>query len=127
MLKLHSLQLDIKEFVNFIGVGVINTFLTYFIYLGLLMIAHYHLAYFISYVIGIAISYILNLKYVFKKKSSINKIFKFPLVYVAQYFIGAVLMEVLINKLDINQVFAPIVVIVITLPITFFLAKKVLQ
>jgi GtrA-like protein. len=115
-----DLNKGLKEFIGFLGVGVTNTILTYFIYLLLLFVIHYQLAYLFSYILGIFITYYLNLKFVFKKKSNKEKILKFPLVYIFQYIVGAILMNIIVNKLDINKSFAPILIILFMLPITFF-------
>ena len=122
-----NLNINLKEFIGFLGVGVTNTVLTYIIYSFLLLAIHYQLAYLFSYIIGIFIAYYLNLKFVFKKSSNKEKILKFPLVYVVQYIIGAILMNIFIDKLQVNKFLAPLLIVIVTVPLTFYLTKKVLS
>ena len=121
-----NLNKSLKEFIGFLGVGLTNTVFTYIIYLVLLLIVHYQLAYFFSYVVGIFIAYYLNLKFVFKKKSTKEKLFKFPFIYLFQYLMGVVILDISIDKLQIHQAFGPIIVVLFSLPITFFLTRHIL-
>ena len=49
----------LRELARFLAAGAVNTALTYAIYLLLLAIAPYLVAYTVAYVSGIAISYLL--------------------------------------------------------------------
>ena len=114
-----------KKFLSFLFVGVINTLITYGIYYFLLRWINYNIAYSISYISGIVISYYLNSVVVFKKKINIKTFLKFPIVYVAQYICNLLFMNLFIIYLYIPEKIAPILVIILTVPITFFLSKIV--
>ena len=116
-----------SQFIKFVGVGGINTVVTYLLYLLLLYILSYQVSYTIAYVFGIGLSYWLNLKFVFQEKSSKRKIVLFPLVYLVQYSIGMFILYIAIDKFDIPVELAPILVVLITVPLTFILTKKVLS
>jgi len=115
-----------KQFIKFIGVGGVNTFITYLLYLLLLFVLSYKIAYSITYIFGIALAYWLNIKYVFKEKSSTRKMALFPLVYLSQYLIGMLILYIAIEKLGIIKEIGPIIVVIVTLPLTFLLSKKTL-
>jgi len=115
-----------KQFIKFVGVGAINTFITYLLYLLLLIPLSYSIAYTITYICGIGFSYWLNLKYVFKEESSKKKIILFPLVYLVQYLLGILILYVSIEKFSIPKELAPLIVIILTVPLVFVLTKKVL-
>ena len=57
--------------IRFIILGVINTILTYFLYLILLFLLPYVLAYSITYLFGLTITYFLSSYWVFKKNIAI--------------------------------------------------------
>ena len=82
-----------KTFLRFIGVGVINTIIGYLTILFFFHIVgvNYSYSYFISYVIGIVISFFLNRKLVFfSHKSRLKEFTKFLIAfgisYIASYY-----------------------------------------
>ncbi len=115
-----------SQFIKFIGVGGINTIVTYLFYLILLQLFSYQVSYTITYVFGIGLSYWLNLKFVFRENGSRKKIVLFPLVYFTQYLIGMIIIYFAIETYSVSEVIAPVLVILITLPLTFFLSKLIL-
>ncbi len=115
------------ESSRFVMVGGINTILSYAIYLLLLSIASYITAYSISFVVGIVSGYALNTLLVFKQPWSLKKLFQYPLVYLAQYLVGIVLLSILVDYLNINERLAPLIIVVLLLPLTFVLSKKIIK
>lgn len=114
-------------FIRFIGMGGLNTLATYLLYFSLVLFFNYQIAYTISYIFGIFFAYWLNLKIVFQTKSTKKKLFLFPFVYLFQYLFGLLIMYVLIEMLGFNQFFAPLVVAICSLPITFILSRFILE
>ncbi len=116
----------LSQFIRFVGVGGINTIVTYLLYLLLLLAVNYTVSYTIAYVFGIGLSYWLNLKFVFQEKSSKKKIVLFPLVYLVQYLFGMLILYTAIDKLGISEKIAPILVVILAVPLTFILTKTIL-
>lgn len=116
-----------NRLVRFIGVGGLNTFITYILYLLLILIVNYQVAYTITYIFGILLAYWLSLKIVFQTKSTKKKLFLFPFVYLFQYIFGLSIMYVLIETLGLNQFFAPLIVAICSIPITFILSRFILR
>ena len=114
-------------FFRFLLAGGVNTAVTYGVYLIFLQVASYQVSYAIAYVFGILLAYLLNLLFVFKAKSSLQKVFRYPLIYLVQYILGAVLLFVFVSVLDLSNIIAPIIVIASLLPVTFFMNKKILE
>ncbi|QIR75443.1 GtrA family protein [Sulfurospirillum diekertiae] len=121
------INLKNNKLFKFFGAGIINTVLSYMCYLLLLLITNYQISYAISFIFGIAFSYWLNIKYVFESHHSIKKSVLFPLIYLVQYILGALLLSVIVENIDIDKRFAPIVVTIILLPITYIMTKKLLH
>ncbi len=114
------------QFIKFIGVGGFNTLISYALYVILLLIFNYQISYTITYIFGIMLSYWLNLKLVFKEKSSTKKMVLFPLVYLLQYIISIFILYIIVEKFNISELLGPIIIVIITLPITFLLSKNIL-
>lgn len=120
-------SLNIKEYASFLLCGAANTGLTYGLYALFLFLVSYKLAYSLAYVCGIIFSYYLNSKFVFKQPVTLAKFLKYPVVYIVQYGLGIVILYICIDILDISKWLAPIVVIVISLPVTFGLSKMIIK
>ena len=116
-----------KSFIKFLVVGATNTLVGYIIYLFLLSMMPYSIAYTCTFILSIGISYLLNSTLVFNAKHSLKKILKFPLIYLMQYCLGLCTLTFLVSFANINQKVAPLIVVLITTPITYILMKRVFK
>ena len=114
------------EIVRFLVGGASTTAVSYVAYLLLLKLMPYAYAYSAAYVLGIAWSYLVNTVFVFRRTPSLVRATLFPLVYLAQYVVGMGLLVVLVDVLHVPKVAAPLVVIVLTLPLTYVLSRHVI-
>jgi putative flippase GtrA len=126
MQKTKLTTLGHSRFFVFVLYGGLNTLATYLLYLLFVTVFNYQIAYLLAYLSGIFLAYILNLRFVFKAQSSLKKAVSYPLIYVIQYFIGALLLYVFVNQLYVSELVAPLLVILILIPISYFLNKTVL-
>lgn len=108
-----------SPFVRFLISGGVNTLGTYLLYLVLLQLLPYWLSYAIAFVSGIALAYVLNRFFVFGAPRSEKKAAMLPLVYLAQYAVGALIVYVWVDMLHLHAEFAPLASIAITIPLTF--------
>jgi putative flippase GtrA len=115
-----------NKFLKFIGAGVVNTIASYLVYLLLVLFLNYQISYAIAFVFGIILSFILNTKYVFEVEQTVKKFVLFPFVYLIQYLLGAFMMNFIIEILEINKFFAPLIVTFCLLPVSYLLSKKIL-
>jgi len=115
------------EFFRFLVAGGINTALTYGLYVLLALVTHYAVAYTLSYVAGIAISYLLNALFVYRTRLSLARAAAFPLVYLVQYALGVGLLVVLVDWLRVSKFIAPILIVIVTIPITFLLSRLIVK
>lgn len=116
-----------SEFFRFLLVGVSNTLVGYVVFLLLLPFLPYLYAYTFSYCVAVLNSYFMSVLFVFKRKISLHSFLKFPFVYVSQYFLGASILWLLVGKLELAPAWAMIVVIIVTVPITFLASRFVLK
>lgn len=116
----------VREFGRFLLVGAINTALTYALYLLLLRAMGYLAAYSVAYVIGIVVSYFAVSRYVFRTRTTLAGFVKYPLVYVAQYLLGALVLWICVEWLAIRRELALLFSIAATVPVTFAISRLLL-
>jgi putative flippase GtrA len=122
----NNVEAPKRRGLHFIICGLMNTGATYGIYLLLELIMNYQIAYAIAYSIGIIFSYWLNTVIVFRDKLAWRKFFKYPLVYLVQYGLSAGLMAIMVAQLHFSKALAPLIILVITIPVTYFLSKFII-
>lgn len=123
-MKLSDLM-EIK-FFRFLLTGGLNTVITYTLYLALLSVFPYTWAYSISYVCGIVFAFVMSRFFVFKEHQGIKSILFFPLVYVAQYALGMLVVWFWVRQISLPEYLAPLAAIILSLPMTYVLTKLVL-
>lgn len=116
-----------REALRFLVAGAINTAATYVLYLALLPLLNYTLAYTITYVAGIVLAYLLSTRYVFQVRRSARGLALFPLVYVAQYLAGVLVLRVAVETFAVAQKLALLFSIAVTVPMTFLLSRWLLK
>ena len=116
-----------REFYRFIFWGGVNTLSGYLIYAFLLLFLPYLFSYTVAFIVSIFISYFLNSKFVFNEQLRFRKALKYPLVYLNQYVLGAVSLYLLVHFMRINKLVAPLLVVVLTIPATYFLSKRIVR
>ncbi len=112
---------------RFLLAGLANTGLTYFAYLLLLKVATYRVAFTVAFVLGILLSYGLNARYVFRRRTAWRSFGRFPLVYLAQYLAGLALVSLFVEAFSVPAWLAPILVLVFTIPLTYLLTRAVFK
>lgn len=111
------------KFFKFATLGGLNTLLTYALYYILSFYLSYQLSFLICYIAGIVISYILNSKYVFKQRATLKGVLFYPIVYIVQYGICALLLHFIIVTQIIDPKIAPLIITILLLPLTYVMSK----
>ena len=125
-----------KEFLQFGLVGVSNTIISYLLYVVTLLLVSksgvkfdYMIANIVSWLLSVLLSFYWNNKFVFKKEEGEKRniwaaLFK---TYVSYGFTGLILNNILsvlwVSVLHISKMLAPIINLVISIPINFFMNK----
>ena len=120
----------IIQAIKFGITGIFNSVLSYAIYLGIYILGgHYLACEFIAFLVTIATSYFLNSRYVFKVdkvsvKEAMVRLLKTYISYLTTGFLlNAVLLIVWIEVFKIEGKIAPLISLLITVPINFLLNK----
>ena len=108
---------------RFLAGGGANTLATYGLYWLLLLVMQPQGAYAVSFAAGVALSYVLNLRFVFRQRHSNSKMAMFPLVYLIVYALGAGVLHVAIRHFGVRAGLAPLLSIACTLPVSFVLTR----
>lgn len=116
--------IDVR-FFRFLLTGGFNTGVTYVLYLVVLKFLPYMWSYSVSYICGIVLAFVLSRFFVFKEHRGMRSILFFPLVYVAQYLFGMLVIWFWVKNLQFSQELAPLAAIALSLPLTYFLTKMV--
>jgi putative flippase GtrA len=115
------------EFVRYVAVGIGNTLLTYILFIIGVRLMPYQWAYTLVYILGIVTSYVLQSLLVFRQPLNWRKAIQYPAVYVIQYFLGLLFLAILVELLHIPPEIASLVNLMLTIPITFLLSKKIIN
>lgn len=115
------------EATRYLIAGATNTAVTFGAYWLLLRALNYAAAYTIAYVLGIFLSYALNIYFVFRVAPNKRSAMAYPLVYLAQWIAGMLTLWIWATVLRLPASYGALVAIVVTVPVTFVLAKLILK
>jgi putative flippase GtrA len=115
------------EVVLFMVAGAVNTVVTYALYLVLLLVLEYRIAFTIAFVGGILLAYTLNVFFVFRTRWSFAKLLGYPLIYLVQYGLGLGLLWIEVALFDVDRQLAPLVNALLLVPVTFALNRWFLR
>ncbi len=117
-----------KEKIRFLVVGASTTLASYALYLLLLATTmRADIAYAISYVAGYVWSYLANSRWVFHAPPSWRSFMRYPLVYLAQAAAAFLLFKVLVDMAGVPVAWAPLAIIVATVPLTYLVSRAVIR
>lgn len=116
----------IAQASGFLVVGALTTIGTFCLYQILILVLPYWLGFTLSYAAGIAFSFAMNSKVVFKVGMASAKAIRYVVVYLASYVLSLALLTLAIEWLGMSEVWAPIPVIVIMTGLNFLAVRFVL-
>src|SRR5258708_5613028 len=110
----------IRQGGRFLGVGLLNTILTYLLYLALLLMLSYPVAYTVSFAVGIAFAAVANAGLVFRTRLGLRSALRFTAVYFANYAAGMSIVIGLVDWAHISTALAPLAATIVLFPLNFF-------
>ena len=116
----------IKQFIKFGIVGVSNTLISLLIYYVLIYFKiNYIVANTIGFIVSVLNAYYWNNRYVFKKSNegNLRPMIKTFVSYGTTFVLSTILLVVMVDYLNISNIIAPILNLIITIPLNFLLNK----
>lgn len=122
-------KFEVREFITFAIVGVINTATYYGFYLvGLKGLGlAYMISHFSAVILSMIISFFLNSYVTYKVKPTLKKFLMYPLTQLVNIAVTAILLYILVDGLHVNSSIAPLAALIVTVPVTFVVTGKVLK
>lgn len=116
----------LKQFIKFGIVGISNTVISLAIYYILIYFnINYIISNTIAFIISVLNSYYWNNKFVFKKSKEwhLLPLLKTYMSYGTTFILSTILLFIMVDYLNISELIAPILNLVITIPLNFLLNK----
>lgn len=117
----------VKQFVKFGLVGVSNTAIALAIYYAFIFInpALYVVGNTVAFVVSVSNSYFWNSRFVFNKadRGNVKPLLKTFVVYGCSFLLTTILLIVMVQYMDISKKIAPIINLLITIPLNFLFNK----
>ena len=126
LMSILALSTPRREVPRYLVAGAVNTLGTWLLYVALLQVVSYRLAYSLSFAVGILLSFLLNSWFVFGVRLQWGRLLAFPAVYLTQYAVGFAMLWLLVEKAGLPAWAAPLVALAFTLPLGFLLTRRVL-
>jgi hypothetical protein len=123
----HLLKKLNKKHYYYLLLGLINTLLSYLLYLIFLNYFRFELAYSFSFLSTLLLTYYTNIKFVFKVPISFLNSVKYPIFYFLQFIIGYIAIKALINFFSISTLLAPLLYLIISIPLNYLILNKILN
>ena len=116
---------NVIQFIKFGIVGLSNTAIglgTYYLFLWIGF--HYMVANVLSWIISVFNAFYWNNKYVFKSSTTwLKALFRTYVSYGVSFIVGAVVLYGLVEWCGISDKIAPLIVLIVTIPLNFVLNK----
>ena len=116
----------IKQLVKFGIVGVSNTLISLLIYYVLIYFkVNYIVANTVGFIVSVLNAYYWNNRYVFKKSNegNLRPMIKTFVSYGTTFVLSTILLVAMVDYLNISNIIAPILNLIITIPLNFLLNK----
>src|SRR4051812_22470710 len=104
--------------LRFLGVGAVNTGLTFLLYQALLFLFPYPIAFSISFAASVAFGAYMNSRMVFRSSLTIPSAGRFLAVCLVNYGLSVLLVTSLIEKVGVHERIAPVLAVAVMLPLS---------
>ena len=112
-----------REFIIFILIGIFNTISGSVFSVIYSYNLNANIAFVLGYITSLVIAYLLNSKFNFKKKLSIQRFIKFAISYVPNFIIQNMFVLIFYNQLGWEKVVVYFLAALIGVPVTFICLK----
>ena len=116
---------NLIQFLKFGLVGISNTLISLIVYyIWMFLIGNYIQAVIVAWILSVLNAFYWNKKYVFNSRTHLClALIKTYLSYGASLVISVILLVILIERLGVSTMIAPLISLIVTVPINFLLNK----
>ena len=119
--KKKSIVQSVKKLILFGANGIINTIVTYSLFVVISNIIDYRITIVLVYIFGIFLSYVLNKKFVFRIR---GKLYIFVLIYLGMLLANLGITTILVEEFNLVKEIAQLIAIAIVFLIGFTLINR---
>jgi len=112
------------QFARFLVVGSANTALSYAIYLLLLLVVDYGIAYTAAYIAGLVSGYLMHAHLVFRARPAMHSVASYLATYAAMYLVSLLVLYVAVDRLSVPKPLGMLAALAFTVPTSFLLMRK---
>jgi putative flippase GtrA len=116
-----------RQMLLFLIVGISNTILNYVVYLALLRVVYYGWAFTGAFIVGLVFTGLMNIRVTFAHHPTVAACIAFAAYYCLYYVCNLLLLRVFVEHLGIDERFAPLVMLPITVPISFLTTRFIVR
>ncbi len=116
--KIKNLFLS-PMFGRFIAIGFINGFNGIFFSYMISFLLPVNISFIIGYLMSVCISYFLNSYFVFKRRFTLERYFKFCISYIPNFIIQNICVIIMFNWLGWHEIIAFMLAAIIAVPVTY--------
>ena len=113
-----------SRFVRFVVVGTANTAFSYLVYLLLLQVIDYRLAYTAAYVVGLAGGYWANARFVFAASPGARSALGYLLSYGVTYVVSLAVLWLAVERAGLPRPLAMLAALAVAVPLSFLLLRR---
>jgi putative flippase GtrA len=111
------------QFARFLVVGAANTAASYAIYLALLSVVDYRIAYTIAFGAGLVGGYLAHARLVFGARPGARSAASYAATYGAMYVASLAVLYVAVDRLGVPRAYAMLAALALTVPTSFILLR----
>jgi len=111
------------QFARFLLVGGANTAMSYAVYLLLLLVVDYRVAYTAAYAAGLVGGYLMHARFVFDARPGVRSAASFLATQAAMYLVSLGVIYVAVGRLGVPKPLGMLAALAFTVPATFLLLR----
>ncbi len=123
---MRQLALRLWPLVKFSMVGVVNTLVSYVVYLALHLVLPYMVAFVLGFAVGVVVSFLLNCRFTYRVKPTWRGFLLFPLSAIPNLLLSSAGVLLMVEVLGWSERIAPLVATVLAVPVSFVIARTIL-
>ena len=112
------------RFARFVVVGAANTALSYAVYLLLLLVVDYRVAYTAAYVVGLVVGYLAQARLVFRAQLGARSAVAYLATYAAMYLASVLMLWLAVDLIGVPKPWAMLAALCVTVPLSFLLLSR---